>query len=132
MKPSTHQTLQGSNALLVVCGLVCVYMLSFLAMRVIMQVVFVPQAVMQDIWIMHEMGSRLDFRIVCMGMAALLLLIYAVQIVSFINTKCSKHNMSHTTKRNIGHTIILGYIALNKKHFILFSSRIERPTTLIN
>lgn len=95
MKPSTHQTLQGSNALLVVCGLVCVYMLSFLAMRVIMQVVFVPQAVIQDIWIMHEMGSRLDFRIVCMGMAALLLLIYAVQIVSFINTKRSKHN---TTK----------------------------------
>ena len=110
MKPSTHQTLQGSNALLVVCGLVCVYMLSFLAMRVIMQVVFVPQAVMQDIWIMHEMGSRLDFRIVCMGMAALLLLIYVVQIVSFINTKRSKHN---TTKgRGIGHTLIISYIAL--------------------
>ena len=110
MKPSTHQTLQGSNALLVVCGLVCVYMLSFLAMRVIMQVVFVPQAVMQDIWIMHEMGSRLDFRIICMGMAALLLLIYAVQIVSFINTKRSKHN---TTKGGgIGHTLIISYIAL--------------------
>ena len=110
MKPSTHQTLQGSNALLVVCGLVCVYMLSFLAMRVIMQVVFVPQAVMQDIWIMHEMGSRLDFRIICMGMAALLLLIYAVQIVSFINIKRSKHN---TTKGGgIGHTLIISYIAL--------------------
>ena len=110
MKPSTHQTLQGSNALLVVCGLVCVYMLSFLAMRIIMQVVFVPQAVMQDIWIMHEMGSRLDFRIICMGMAALLLLIYAVQIVSFINIKRSKHN---TTKGGgIGHTLIISYIAL--------------------
>ncbi|MDY2822975.1 MAG: sulfatase-like hydrolase/transferase [Helicobacter sp.] len=110
MKPSTHQTLQGSNTLLVVCGLVCVYMLSFLAMRIVMQVVFVPQAVMQDIWIMHEMGSRLDFRIICMGMAALLLLIYVVQIVSFINIKRSKHN---TTKGGgIGHTLIISYIAL--------------------
>ncbi|WP_158654638.1 LTA synthase family protein [Helicobacter equorum] len=113
MKTSTHKNLQGSNVVIVGWGLVCVYMLSFLTMRAVMQVVFVPQALTQDLWIMHEMGSRLDFRIVCMGIAALLLLVYILQALVFVKTKYSTHNTAYTTKGGgIGHTIVLSYIAL--------------------
>ena len=56
-------------------------------MRVVMQIVFVPEASAQDLWIAYEMGSRLDLRVVCMGVAAILLFSYAIALLAPLSTR---------------------------------------------
>ena len=90
-------------------------MLSFLAMRVVMQIVFVPEASTQDLWIAYEMGSRLDLRVVCMGVAAILLFSYATALLAPLSARLRQARASTqaTTKGGgVAHKILLAYIAL--------------------
>ena len=104
-----------THNLLVAISLICLYMLSFLAMRMVMQGVFVPEASAQDLWIAYEMGSRLDLRVVCMGMAAILLFGYIIALLTPLSKRLHQipANTQATTKGGgIAHKILLAYIAI--------------------
>ena len=124
IKAPRDPRLRTTNNLLLIISLTCLYMLSFLAMRVTMQIVFVPEASAQDLWITYEMGSRLDLRVVCMGVAAILLFGYVVNLLTplgkrFIPTHI--YRVISTKGGGITHKILIIYIAL-MSFFVCFSA----------
>lgn len=99
-------------------------MLSFLAMRIAMQLVFVPQASAEDLWVAYEMGSRLDLRVVCMGVAVILLIGYGNALFTLAKTSLTPRINTHRWAfkgGGIANKIVLCYIACIS-FFVCFSA----------